>query len=264
MNGMLRRTGLWAAWLFFALAGPAFGFTLFSSAPTLPVTVKAVFPHDRAAFTQGLLFADGVFYESDGLYGRSRLAKIDPQTGRILQKIDLPREYFGEGLALADGRLYQLTWRKHKVFVYDKDSFALVGELTLPTEGWGAAFDGKRLIISDGSSVLRFYEPADLRETGRIVVTDGGKPLDNLNELEWVEGNVLANVWGSDLVARIDPATGKVLAWYDLSVLRAGLGPLSGDAVLNGLAYDESGKRLYATGKFWPKLFEIELAGVLP
>lgn len=264
MNVMLRRTWFWAAWFLFALAGPVFGFKLFASAPTLPVTVKAVFPHDPGAFTQGLIFTDGVFYESDGLYERSRLTKVDPQTGRILQQTDLAGEFFGEGLALANGRLYQLTWREHKVFVYDKDSLALVGELTLPTEGWGAAWDGSRFVISDGSSVLRFYAPETFRETGKIVVTDGGKPVENLNELEWVEGHILANAWGSDLVARIDPATGKVLAWYDLSALRSEFGPLSGDAVLNGLAYDAAGKRLFATGKRWPKLFEIELTGVIP
>jgi len=264
MNTMIRRAALWAAIFMLTLVGPAFCFGLFSSAPTFAVTVKAVFPHDQAAFTQGLIFTDGVFYESDGRYGRSRLAKVDPQTGRILQKTDLAGEFFGEGLALANGRLYQLTWREHKVFVYDKDSLAPVGELTLPTEGWGAAWDGTRFVISDGSSVLRFYAPETFRETGKIVVTDGGKPVGNLNELEWVEGNILANVWGSDLVARIDPATGKVLAWYDLSALRAGLGPLSGDAVLNGLAYDAAGKRLFVTGKLWPKLFEIELTGVFP
>ncbi len=243
-----------AAWAVDALA-----FGIMREAPVLGYRITARRPHDPSGFTQGLLLKDGLLYQSDGQYGRSRLTEADPETGRILRETPLPDGYFGEGLALIKGRLYQLTWREGKALVYDADSLTLVGELPLPTEGWGAAYDGKRLIVSDGSATLRFYEPETMRETGRVLVTDGGKPVVDLNELEWVNGVLYANIWRRDRLAAIDPLTGKVLAWRDLSALRKELGPLGPEAVLNGVAYDPKTGRFLVTGKLWPRLFEIEL-----
>jgi glutaminyl-peptide cyclotransferase len=228
--------------------------------------VVSVFPHDPAAFTQGLVYQDGIFYEGTGLRGQSTVRQIDPATGQVLQGIRLPDQYFGEGIAILGDRLYQLTWQESTGFVYGKDSFELLGTWTYAGEGWGLTTDGQRLIMSDGTHELRFLDPETLQETGRIGVVDaGGQPLARLNELEWVDGEVWANVWQTDQIARIDPTTGRLLGWIDLT----GLLPAEDRAaqhvdVLNGIAYDPATGRLFVTGKWWPKLFEIELVGVQP
>lgn len=234
--------------------------------PVYGYRVVNVFPHDPTAFTQGLVYRDGIFYEGTGLRGQSTLRQVDPATGQVLQGIRLPDQYFGEGIAILGDRLYQLTWQEKTGFVYDKDSFELLGTWTYAGEGWGLTTDGQRLIMSDGTHELRFLDPETLQELGRIGVVDaGGQPLARLNELEWVGGEVWANVWQTDQIARIDPTTGRLLGWIDL----AGLLPEEDRAaqhvdVLNGIAYDPATGRLFVTGKWWPKLFEIELVGVQP
>ncbi len=234
---------------------------LLAPAPTLPHVVAAAYPHDPAAFTQGLVFDKGRFYESNGLYGRSRLTRAELETGRVEMRRALPPNVFGEGLALVGDRLRQLTWKAHKVYTYDKNTFELVEETFFPTQGWGLAHDGERFLATDGSAVLYFYDDR-FRELGRTTVTDAGRPVANLNELEWVEGKLLANVWMTDRIAVIAPQDGVVRAWIDLAPLRKSLGVLPGDAVLNGIAYDAEKKRLFVTGKLWPKVFEIEVEGL--
>lgn len=222
--------------------------------------VVHVFPHDSGAFTQGLVYADGHLYESTGLNGRSSLRMVDVQTGRVLQKHDLPAQYFGEGLTSWENHLVQLTWKSGTAFVYDRFSFALRRTAHYPWEGWGLTQDGNNLILSDGSSVLRFIDPQSFREVRRISVRDaGGRPLLNLNELEYVRGEIYANVWQTDWIVRISPRDGKVLGWLDLSGLMDKSQLSDPDAVLNGIAYDAKWDRLFVTGKLWPKLFEIKL-----
>lgn len=221
--------------------------------------IVAEFPHDPDAFTQGLVYADGVLYEGTGLYGRSSLRRVDLETGDILQFYALPDEYFGEGIALLDDKIYQLTWRSHVGFIYDQDTFDLLDEFHYPTEGWGLTHDGERLIMSDGTATLHFLDPQTLEETGSIQVYDDQGPVVHLNELEYIGGQVYANIWLTDRIARISPDTGQVTAWIDLSGLLGPDEPVHPDAVLNGIAYDQERDRLFVTGKFWPKLFEIEL-----
>jgi glutamine cyclotransferase len=226
-------------------------------------TVVNVLPHDPAAFTQGLIYTDGVFYESTGHKGTSWLRKVEPATGAVLQQHDLAEEYFGEGITLLDGKIYQLTWQNRTGFVYDQATFDTLQQFSYPTEGWGITHDGARLIVSDGSPYLYFWDPATLQETGRITVTYLGEPLSQLNELEYVNGAILANVWQTDAVVRIDPATGVVDGVIDLrGLLQAGAPGAGAVDVLNGIAYDADGDRLFVTGKLWPALFEIQLVPV--
>lgn len=223
--------------------------------------VLNVFPHDPTAFTQGLVYQDGIFYEGTGLRGQSTLRRVDPATGEVLQGVRLPDQYFGEGIAVLGDRLYQLTWQENTGFIYDKASFELLGTWNYAGEGWGLTTDGQRLIMSDGSHELRFLDPVTMQELGRVAVLDGdGLPVTRLNELEWVEGEVWANVWQTDRIARIDPASGRLLGWIDLT----GLLPAEDRAaqrvdVLNGIAYDAARDRVFVTGKWWPKLFEIQV-----
>jgi glutamine cyclotransferase len=221
-------------------------------------TVLATYPHDPQAFTQGLVFDNGELYEGTGLNGRSSLRRVDLETGEVLQQVDLETQYFGEGITIFGEKLYQLTWRSQTGFVYDKTTFALQDEFAYSTEGWGITHDGQQLIMSDGTNRLRFWEPETLEESGFIDVFDGPKPVFRLNELEYIGGEVFANVWQTDRVARIDPQTGRVTAWIDLSGL---LSPQerAGADVLNGIAYRADEDRLFVTGKLWPKLFEIRL-----
>lgn len=221
--------------------------------------VVAAYPHDREAFTQGLVFDDGALYESTGLNGRSSLRKVNLQTGEVLQRRDIDSQYFAEGLTLFNNQLIQLTWQSNKGFVYDMATFAPLREWRYPTEGWGLTHDGRQLIMSDGTATLRFLNPETFAVEREITVTDQGQPVVRLNELEYVRGEVFANVWQTDLIARIDPQTGHVNGWIDLSGL---LSPAEqqGADVLNGIAYDAAGDRLFVTGKLWPKLFEIKLA----
>jgi glutaminyl-peptide cyclotransferase len=221
--------------------------------------VVHVYPHDPNAFTQGLIYMDGHLYESTGLNGRSSLRTVDLATGRVLQKYDLPAAYFGEGLTDWGSTLVQLTWRAHKGFVYDRFSFSLLRTFPYEGEGWGITHDDKQLIMSDGTSYLRFLDPKSFRETKRIHVTDdSGRGVENLNELEYIHGEIYANIWQTDKIVRINPHTGKVAGWLDLSGLMDKR-QLDNDAVLNGIAYDAAGNRLFVTGKLWPKLFEIKL-----
>jgi glutaminyl-peptide cyclotransferase len=227
--------------------------------PIYGYRVIAAFPHDPDAFTQGLLYHDGFLYESTGLYGASSLRRVEPETGRVLQQVDLPADCFGEGLALWGERLIQLTWRENTGFLYDRETFQLLEHFSYPGEGWGLTHDGQRLIISDGTATLRFWDPDTLKEIGRVTVRDHQGPVNLLNELEYVRGEVYANVWMSDRIAQIDPASGRVVAWIDLTGLLAETDRQGRVDVLNGIAYDAIGDRLLVTGKWWPKVFHIEL-----
>lgn len=219
--------------------------------------VLKIYPHDPNAFTQGLIFENGSLYESTGLYGYSTLRRVDLETGRILQIQNLPSNYFGEGIAIVGDKIIQLTWREKKAFVYNKKTFELLGEFSYSTEGWGLTFDGKRLIMSDGSSNLYFLSPETFEILGKVEVYDGNKAVSGLNELEFVEGFIYANVWMEDRIAIIDPESGKIFGWIDLSGIYTKRKDF--DDVLNGIAYDNENKRLFVTGKRWSQLFEIEI-----
>ena len=229
--------------------------------PVYGYMIKNTYPHDPKAFTQGLFFKDGYLYETTGLEGRSSLRKVDLSSGKVLQKKELAHEFFGEGSAPVGNEIATLTWTSHVGFVYDQKTFALKRRFNYPGEGWGLASDASHLYMSDGSNQIRVLDPQSFEEKSRITVTAEGKPLNRLNELEVVDGQIYANVWGSDVIARIDPASGNVVGWIDLTGLLppAQRGTDSVDAVLNGIAYDSKRHRLFVTGKLWPKLFEIEL-----
>ena len=232
-----------------------------SAAPAVPqygYRVVRSYPHDPRAFTQGLLFRNGVFYEGTGLNGRSGIRKVKLETGEVLQAQALGAEYFGEGITDWKGSLIEITWQSEVGFVYDINTFERIKTWSYKGEGWGLTQDGTRIIMSDGSSALRFLDPVTLKETGRITVRDARGPVERLNELEYVKGEIFANVWQTDRIARISPADGRVTGWIDL----AGLLPPSdrgGADVLNGIAYDAAGDRLFVTGKLWPRVFEIKL-----
>jgi glutaminyl-peptide cyclotransferase len=226
--------------------------------PTYSYDVINRFPHDPEAFTQGLVYCDGVFYESTGLNGESSLRKVRIETGEVLQRHAVDGRYFAEGLAAFGGELFQLTWVSGVGFVYDRDSFTPRRRFSYHGEGWGLTHDGTRFIMSDGTPTLRFLDPVTLKETGRVRVTDGGVPVDDLNELEYVGGRVYANVWLTDRIAIIDPASGHVTGWIDLTGLTPN-GSSFTNAVLNGIAYDAANDRLFVTGKLWPTVFEIRL-----
>lgn len=225
------------------------------TAPPPSPRVIARHPHDAGAFTQGLMFDGGRLYESTGRYGQSELRRVDLATGRVLQRRKLSPRDFGEGLTSHSGRLIQLTWRNQTGYVYERDSFRPIGRFAYPTEGWGITTDGRELIMSDGSSELRFLDPATFAVRRRLAVTSGGMPVTGLNELEHLPGGVvLANVWPTSRLVRIDLASGRVTASYDLSRLNAGF-----DGVANGTAYEPGTGRLYLTGKNWPVLYQVTL-----
>ncbi|GAB3401867.1 glutaminyl-peptide cyclotransferase [Massilia agilis] len=232
--------------------------------PVYGFVVKNTYPHDPQAFTQGLFFKDGHLYETTGLQGRSTLRKVELNTGKVLQKKELASEFFGEGSAAVGNEIVSLTWTSHVGFVYDQKTFGLKRRFNYAGEGWGLASDAQRLYMSDGSNAIRVLDPKSLEEVRRIQVTAEGKPVNRLNELEVVDGQIYANVWGTDIIARIDPTTGNVVGWIDLTNLLppAQRGTDSMDAVLNGIAYDAKHHRLFVTGKLWPKLFEIELVQI--
>lgn len=221
--------------------------------------VIAGYPHDPTAWTQGLVYADGIFYEGTGLVGQSTLRRVEPWTGEVLSGVRLSDELFGEGITVLNDKIYALTWKAQTGFVVDKESFELLDTFSYPTEGWGLTHDGKQLIMSDGTNRLFFRDPETLAQTGAIEVFDGEEPVVWLNELEYVEGKIYANVWQTEQIAIIDPASGRVTGWIDLS----GLLPLNEMTepvdVLNGIAYDDDADRLFVTGKLWPTLFEIRL-----
>ena len=237
-----------------------------SSAARTPVPVYGfevvrVYPHDPTAFTQGLAFHDGELLESTGRYP-STVRRVRLEDGVVLQRRELDEDYFGEGLTVIDDRVLTLTWKGGKGFIWDPATLEPEGEFAYAGEGWGLTDDSTRLILSDGSSMLRFLDPETLAETGRVPVTLQGRPVSQINELEWIEGEVFANLWQTDYIVRINPATGAITGVIDLTELmpdRSGLDPT--DAVLNGIAWDSEGRRLFVTGKNWPKLFEIRLTG---
>src|SRR2546427_9073815 len=217
------------------------------------------YPHDGNAFTQGLEFRDGFLYEGTGLVGRSSLRKVSLDTGQVVQRFDVPQPFFGEGITVLNQRIFQLTWQSQTGFIYDTSSFRLMGSFKYSGEGWGMTNDGKQIYMSDGTSQLRVWDPATLKEVRRITVKDGIREVPSLNELEFVRGEILANVWQTDRITRISPTDGKVLGWIDLSRILSKTDRPGIESVLNGIAYDAAGDRLFITGKLWPKLFEIKL-----
>ncbi len=221
-----------------------------------------MYPHDATAFTQGLVFVNGMLYESTGLRGQSSLRMVDLASGRVLQKHDLAANYFGEGLTDWKSQLIQLTWQSHIGFVYDTFSFRTLRTFTYPWEGWGLTHDSRHLILSDGTAVLHLLDPTTFKPVGEIQVTADGRPVLNLNELEYIHGEIYANIWETNRIARISPATGKVIDWIDLSGLRPPSVQQNDNAVLNGITYDSQHDRLYVTGKLWPTLYEIKLVPV--
>jgi len=247
------------AFLFCVVASPPAGT---APVPERPQRFEIVhtYPHDANAFTQGLIYADGHLYESTGLNGRSSLRMVELSTGNVLQKHDLPAEYFGEGLTDWGSTLIQLTWTSHRAFVYDRFSFSPRRTFAYEGEGWGLTHDATQLIMSDGSSYLRFLDPNSFRVTRRVqVVDDTGQGIENLNELEYIRGEIYANVWQTDDIVRISPRTGKILGRIDLRGI-IDKRELHGEgAVLNGIAYDSAHDRIFVTGKRWPKLFEIRI-----
>ena len=227
-------------------------------APRGSYSVVRTYPHDRGAFTQGLECVDGFFYEGTGLNGQSSIRKVKIETGEVLQRRDVSGEHFGEGITIWKSELIELTWRSHLGLVYDRATFKPTRTFAYPGEGWGLTHDETTLIMSDGSAALRFLDPVTYAERRRITVTDGDVPVPRLNELEYVKGQIFANVWQTNLIARIAPDSGRVLAWIELAGL---LSPAdsAGVDVLNGIAYDASSDRLFVTGKLWPKVFEIRV-----
>jgi len=229
--------------------------------PVYTYEVVNEYPHDPSAFTQGLAFHGGVLYEGTGLKGRSSLRKVALETGEVLRKRDLAYRYFGEGVTVVGDEIIQLTWRSHVGFVYDRDTFERLREFSYPTEGWGLTHDGLNLIMSDGTAMLRFLDPATFEEVAQLEVRDGDGPVRRLNELEYIGGEIYANVWQTDRIARISPRSGRVVGWIDLTGLLKPEDGTGSEGVLNGIAYDGLGERLFVTGKRWPKLFEIRLVG---
>ena len=230
--------------------------------PTLPVygfTVVRSYPHDPGAFTQGLEYVDGVLYEGTGLNGRSSIRRVNLETGNVLKQHSLDAQHFGEGITVFGSELFELTWQSGIAFVYDRNTLAPKKSFKYQGEGWGLTHDATSLIMSDGTEFLRFLDPSTFAERRRVRVTGVGQPVKNLNELEYVRGEVFANVWMTDFIARIDPATGRVSAYIDLRGLLP-VRDLPRDSVLNGIAYDAAGDRLFVTGKLWPKVFEIKIA----
>jgi glutaminyl-peptide cyclotransferase len=228
--------------------------------PVYAVVVKNTYPHNPQAFTQGLYFKDGFLYESTGLNGQSSIRKVQLESGKVLMQKEIDAEFFGEGITDVGNDIVALTWTSHVGFVFDAKSFRLKQKFSYPGEGWGLASDGKNVFMSDGSAAIRILDPKTLTEVRRIQVSANGKPIERLNELEWVEGELFANVWGTDVIARIDPVSGSVVGWIDLTgLLEPSFKKLGPDDVLNGIAYDKARRRLFVTGKHWPKLFEIEL-----
>lgn len=231
------------------------------TSPQIPVykpKIHRVFPHDSNAFTQGLFYEDGFLYESTGLKGESSLRKVDIKTGKIIRKINLAEDFFGEGITLCKDRIILLTWQNRKGFVYDKDAFQLIGEFSYPTEGWGITFDGEYLIMSDGTDTLYFLNPNDYRLVKKINVSAAGISVTNINELEYINGKIYANIWETNKIAIIN-LDGTVVGWMDLDAVISEKDCSKKTGVPNGIAYNAVEDRLYVTGKHWCKLFELEV-----
>ena len=233
--------------------------------PRLVPRIVARLPHDTMAFTQGLLFYRGHLLESTGLEGRSSLREVEPATGRVRRRVDLPSNEFGEGIAVLDGRIYQLTWKSHEGVVYDARTFAAVDSFRYDGEGWGLTTDGAQLYLSDGTSTIRVVDPNGFRVVRTIRVTEAERPVHMLNELEWVKGELWANVYWTGLIARIDPSSGRIVGWVDVRRLLPEAESKRLDdrgGVANGIAYDSSSAKLLVTGKYWPYVFQLDIAGL--
>jgi glutamine cyclotransferase len=232
--------------------------------PEMTYEVITSYPHDPSAFTQGLVYWEGYFYESTGLYGESSLRKVAIETGEVLQKTDLPQAYFGEGLTLWQDQLIQLTWREGTGFIYNLEYFTLIEDFTYPTEGWGLTHDGTHLIMSDGSPTLFYLDPETFQVVNRVNVFYQGQNISRINELEYIRGEIFANIWQTDDIIRIDPHTGEVMGWIDLGGLLPNAERTPATDVLNGIAYDPENDRLFITGKRWPKVYEVRLLPIEP
>jgi glutaminyl-peptide cyclotransferase len=230
-----------------------------NNAPTYGYKVVATYPHSTDNYTEGFFYLDGMFYEGTGIKGRSAILVIDPKTGKTLQHRNLPAEYFGEGIVDWGPNIYEWTWTSHICFVYDRFSLQPVKQFTYTGEGWGMTRTAKELITSDGTATLRFRDPNTFQETRHILVKDGSKLIDQLNELEFIKGEIYANIWHSDRIARISPRDGHVIAWIDLTGLLPSNQMIDAESVLNGIAYDAQHDRLFVTGKQWPAVFEIKI-----
>lgn len=237
-----------------------------SAPPQYTFTVVRVFPHDTSAYTQGLAYRDGFLYEGTGRNGQSSLRKVRLETGEVLQRVNLGTEFFGEGVTIVRDQVFQLTWKSGVGFVHDVKDFRLLRKVSYSGEGWGLTTNDRELFLSDGTAQIRILDPETFQEKGRLKVHDGPTAVDQLNELEFVEGQVFAYVWHTNRIARISPQTGEIVGWIDLSGLLSSVYRLQPEAVLNGIAYDPVGKRLFVTGKLWPSVLEITLKrrGVAP
>jgi glutamine cyclotransferase len=227
--------------------------------PISRISVVNVYDHDPRAFTQGLVYHQGHLYESTGLYGKSALMKKDLSSRKVLKAHQMPAEYFGEGIAILDGKIYQLTYQNETGFIYDLETFKITGQFSYRGEGWGLTTDGRYLMMSNGSSIITFHDPGTFKIIRRIQVKDGDTSIGRINEMAFVKGEIWANIFMEDVIVRISPQTGKVTGWIDLSPLYSYLPRNSQVDVLNGIAYDRQAERIFVTGKFWPKIFEIQL-----
>lgn len=253
MKRMSKTWGRRALWVLFITALRA------APIPTYSYEIVHTYKHDPGAFTQGLIYLNGFLYEGTGLNGKSFVRKVKLETGEVLQQIAVPSQYFGEGLTEWGHQLVELTWKAGEGFVYDLFSFRKTRDFKYTGEGWGLTHDNASLIMSDGSAYLRYWDPRTFAEKRRLLVKDAAHPVENLNELEYIKGEIYANIWQTDRIARISPKTGMVIGWIDLSGLLSDSDRTEPGAVLNGIAYDSAADRLFVTGKLWPKLFEIRL-----
>jgi glutamine cyclotransferase len=230
-----------------------------SQVPVYSYKVVAKYPHSTSSYTEGFFYRDGFFYEGTGLKGRSQLLVIRPETGKPVQQLSLPGQYFGEGIVDWGPNLYQWTWQSHAGFIYDRFSLRPIRRFTYTGEGWGMTRSEKEIITSDGTAILRFRDPSSFRELRHITVHDGSRPTQQLNELEYIKGEIYANIWHSDHIARISPQNGRVLGWIDLTGILAENQRIDSESVLNGIAYDAAHDRLFVTGKQWPYVLEIKI-----
>jgi glutamine cyclotransferase len=232
---------------------------LLLAAPASGYKIVAEFPHSTSSYTEGFFYRDGLFYEGTGMKGSSAILVIEPETGKVVQRRDLPQQYFGEGIIDWGPSLYEWTWQSHICFIYDRFSLRPAGQFIYSGEGWGMTRTSKVIITSDGTATLRFRDPKTFQEIRHIVVKDDGKPVEELNELEYVKGEIYANIWHSDRIARISPRDGHILGWIDLTGLMPASRRVNNESVLNGIAYDAQHDRLFVTGKQWPTVFEIRI-----
>jgi glutamine cyclotransferase len=242
-----------------ALLAPLLSALHAHAAPIYSYKVVAKYPHSTKNYTEGFFFLDGKFYEGTGIEGQSAIMAVDPKTGKTLQRRDLPPQYFGEGIIDWGPNIYEWTWKSHVCFVYDRNSFRPIKQFTYAGEGWGMTRTSAELITSDGSATLRFRDPGTFQETRHIVVKEGDITVDRLNELEFIKGEIYANIWHSNMIARISPRDGHVIAWIDLTGLLPSEQQINAESVLNGIAYDSEHDRIFVTGKQWPAIFEIKI-----